>query len=650
MTEPPIEESEMARRIRLARERVQARKPQLRAVPAEEPPAPAKPVRASIKGIPSLEDSPVDPNVEPESRKDTFDIQFDHLMDQLPILDAYDRWVGKSRQEARGRTESIKVSCPNPAHQDEHPSAWVNTDKKVWRCEVCNDGGDSYDFFAFKWGFPRPGYKEGAMYGNVRTLIAADLGYTIGRDASGPYIASAPESDDGPAESTPVVQIGTEEGSEGEDAEVSYLPGSDPDEEEPALILPGLDWRTVVEPGTFLDTWMKIAETDDIPEEYYLWNGLIAVGMALGRETNLYDRRPVLGNLFVCIVGPTGSGKSQAKSFLDELLRDALPVDYTDPFSRGTQFVNSPGSGENLIAQFQRDIVDPSSGKPMGQAPVRGLIDFNELSSLMGRQSRIGSTMQPTLMQFYDCEKEVATSSNTNGRKIAGQPFASLVTTTQPKSLGGMLQASDVASGFINRFVFVTGSPKQRVAIGGLKLDHTPAVRPLQRIRDFAMKTREIGWTEDAAKKFTYIFQTRIEPAKAKSEALSRLDLLAKKLVLLFTANECLPEVTVDCVDKMERMLDYVLASYGVTVDQLGNTEEHEVAENIMYQIDRLGKKPGSKGATLRDINRCLARKKYSVSLLKRTLENLEYLGRIDKFTTPAGTVGRPGTFYRLPG
>jgi len=609
----------------------------------------SQPLAAPAKlrvAIPGMDDFVVEKDNTPEAkaaRKDTFDIQFDQIMAELDILAAYDKWIGGTRQEARGRTESIKVSCPIPGHADEHPSAWVNTVKKTWYCEVCSTGGDAYDLFAYGNGLPVPGYKEGDLYGQVRKLIASDLGYSLGTGSSGPYIMAGPE-----ASNEGVVLPGTPEGEEGsQEADVEYLPGSEPEEE---VELPGFDWRQVITPGTFLDKWMNtVAVNDDIPEEYYLWNGLVAIGQALGRNVKLYDGRPVLGNLFICTVGTSGSGKSQANGLLRQLLREALPFDPADPNTTGTNFVGSPGSGEYLIESFNHSVDGTALGfSGTVRVPMRGIIQFSELSGLISRQARIGSTMEQTLLQFYDGDEVIDSGALTSGKKIAEHAYASLLTTTQPNSLKKLMSASDAYSGFANRFVFATGKKKKRQAIRRIRLDPALCVVPLQEIRNYALVEREIEWEEPAEKLYEQIFEDTLLPTQESDPMLGRLVLLSKKLILLFAANEMLEKVTETCVRKMEAMLPYILETYGVTSKHVGVTINNEIAQDILDQIARYGPKSGHPaGVTFRDIKRRLARKKYDEIQFTKVLESLVKSDQVARWEPPAGKIGRPTIRYR---
>lgn len=75
--------------------------------------------------------------------------------DSMGIFEVYDRLIGGDREEPRGRTEGIMIQCPDPAHPDKHPSAWIRTDEGpggVYNCERCGVGGNKYTIAAFAWG------------------------------------------------------------------------------------------------------------------------------------------------------------------------------------------------------------------------------------------------------------------------------------------------------------------------------------------------------------------------------------------------------------------------------------------------------------------------------------------------------------------
>jgi hypothetical protein len=130
---------------------------------------------ATVAHSPDLIPDPGDP----ERRGDDLDA----FLEPLTTLDAYDRWSSKGPATGRGR--ELKIRCPNPEHDDAHPSASLNTETDVWCCYVCVNpttggmwGGDKYDIAAWHFGFDVPGYKnEGGAFLALRKEMAKDLGW-----------------------------------------------------------------------------------------------------------------------------------------------------------------------------------------------------------------------------------------------------------------------------------------------------------------------------------------------------------------------------------------------------------------------------------------------------------------------------------------
>jgi hypothetical protein len=397
---------------------------------------------------------------------------------------------------------------------------------------------------------------------------------------------------------------------------------------------------------------MKATRVDDVPEEYHLFHGLMALGLALGRDVTLFDSVPVYGNLFVCTLGRSGSGKSKAKYHLDRLIERALPYSGKDENSKGTKRINSPGSAEVLIYNFQKPVPDPTDPKKIAyNAPVRGLIEFNEMASLIARGNRMGSAIKPTLMSFFDMERSVATSSMTHGLKEASEPFACAITSTQPKAIKNMLGTADDSSGFLNRWTFILGTPKKRFAIGGTMVDVTPAVEPLSKILGWAstfLASEQIQWSQEAFTRYTEFFHSRIEPDKKASETdlITRIDLMLKKLVLLFTANERLKEVPLKSVERAIELYDFLIAGYNVPAGQLSSSVYSEIQTAVMSVTERYLKKTG-RGMTAAELSRSLWRRGYNQVQLKNVLDAMVAMGTIELVTTKPGDRGRPSIRYR---
>lgn len=611
-----------------------------------------------------------DSDLVPDSpyEKTEMDEAINAAVSRIDIIDAYNKYIHKSKVNKRnGQTESIMISCPNPSHTDKKPSAWLNTAKQTGYCEPCGIGFDAYDFAAISKGLSWPLiYKGDGSFPELKRQMAADFGFVATVLPGGAVIIAEPEPDDEPASKADIPDTAdiadkTDILDTAADAPPTATAASTHStddtgvielfEAEKVYIVPPIDWNKVIIPGTFLDEYMKCTRIDDVPEEFHFFHGLIALGLALGKDVRLYDSRPVYGNLFICTLGRSGSGKSKAHYYLGQLLNKALPYKHSDPFSKGTRKISAPGSAEVLIYNFQKPVTDPSDPKTvLFNAPVRGLIDYNELSSLLSRSNRMGSAIKPTMMQFYDMESVVATSSLTTGLKEATDPFASAITSTQPKALKDLLKGSDDSSGFLNRWAFILGTSKKRFAVGGAVVDVTPAVKPLEDILGYAATfgPDSMDWSPEALKMFTNFFHKTIEVDKERfdTDLFVRLDLLLKKLILLFTANVLEKVVPVHAVESAIALYDFLVAGYAVPSEEVGNTIASEMQDAIMSVALKQYRVNG-KGVSLRQLAKSLWRRKYNHEQLLRCAEALVKIGYLKLETAKAGDLGRPTVRYK---
>lgn len=618
-----------------------------------------------LASLPAVEDDLV-PDVLGERSEE--DLQIDSIIDSIDLLDAYRKWIGKEvNEDTVGQREGIKVSCPIPGHRDKKPSAWMNLDKKTWVCGPCGEGGDLHDLGAIHFGYPRPDYKEGKTFHELRREMAESYGYRFKKvagteviwreeEASIPpssqgdendHVAAAPDVKDldsgSAASTTPVVTP----------KPLTVLHAKDVDDEGDSITYPTLDWRKIAEDGTFLRAYMDATTLDDSPEEYHFWHALLALGHAAGRNVFLNDTRPVFGNLLVCLLGGTGYGKSRSRSWLDDVIEAALPFSDNGLDTTGCKLVPVPASGENLIAQFQHIASDPSlpKGIPEVRTPVNGIVDYDEFAGLLTRASRQGSTLKQIIMGFSDARGRINSSSNTGGTFEAYKPFCSITASTQPKAVRPLLSRTDTASGFLNRWIFVGGPRKKREVMGGahssIRVDLTDAIAKLKTVRGWAAKERDVRFTEDGIVAFEKLARAYVFPAQEKDDTdlLTRLDLTAKRLVLLFCVNERKTEADAVMVKKIEPMLDYLVANYAILNAEIGITQMTEITAEILRHIKRVEEQTG-RGASARDLVMRMKRKNYSPDLIKKALETMAALDWID-VDKPKGP-GRPTIRYKV--
>jgi hypothetical protein len=604
----------------------------------------------------------------------------DDMISLITIADAYNRWANKGTVSTRGRKDSIKVRCPNPQHPDNNPSAWLNTEKNVYYCGSCAQGGDIWDIAAYYFGFSVPGYKkDAASFRLLREKIGEHLGVYITKGIAGDVhltrneSAESQKSEVGTPNSNSDSQTSLPERTESTSGEttghssvsnVSYTPEGAAEEEEKLeqevnanRKHPQIDWRTIVPENTFLREYLDAVTLDDSPEEFHFWNGLVAVGMSAGRARTLEDLPLVSPNLYVCLVGASGTGKSKSRRYLVEVLQKALPYSRTDQPPTGVLYASGIQSGEVLVKMFQHEIIDPGTNKPIGFWPnIRVLADFDELASLMGRSSRMGSTLKTVLMELFDSPYRLGSLTMSHGNIEAEQPFGSCTTTTQYKSIRDLITKKDDASGFANRWVYATGVPKKQFSVNRLKVDLEKASGMLAGL-GLSYRTHEtITWSDEGEKEWDEYFHNTLLPHRKAADAtiLQRLDLIAKKLFLLFAMNERSSTISGDIVKRVLTIMPHLLETYGVVEQEIAATEEGDFTELILRQVERLTMKNLSggikRGPTATEIFRSVKHKISSTTVVRKTLENLVVLGLIEEQKIPPGPKGgRPTSAYCLP-
>lgn len=582
------------------------------------------------------------------------ELEIDRAIETLDIVDAFNRWSGKPKiNPPAGQRESIKASCPDPNHRDSDPSMWMNRDKNVYYCSGCEYGGDVFDIAAFHFGYSVPHYKTMAdEFRDLREKMAADLGFSVTKGITGGTVYTVSEEEYSRSRAAEL---------DNEDSKIALHPAgaaaeAEDDEyrEDYVYSGPTIDWQDIVPHQTFLREWMEETTRDNCPEEYHFWTGLMALGYAVGRQVVLDDAPEVVANLFVCLTGPSSTGKSKAKRHLKSAVLAALPYSETDPFSQGVKMVGAPGSGEYLVKAFSKPITDPAvPGKTVGMAPVRGYIDFEEFATLAQSSSRQGSTLKPQLLDIYDAQPTIVGGSLTHGSREAQRPFGQVISSTQPNFMSEVLSKKDDVAGFVNRWVFAVGKPKPLIAWGGVKVDLTRPINTLKSVHMWGSTNKTVMMSPEAIEAWSDFFFTTMHPLKVTSEKrgsaiLGRIDLLMKKLILIFCINEKTLTVQPRHVEMAIKLFPYLVGSFGNTEKKINRTDDGDLEQLVLAQITKLTKK-NKIPPTKRDIYLSCKSRIKTLDQVARVLKNMVAMELIVE-TAYKPKTGRPTVRYSVGG
>jgi len=633
------------------------------------------------------------PDTDSPSIKTEEDLELDRILDAVGIIEAYNRWCGKMTPSVNDRrTEGIKISCPIPGHRDNVPSAWANTEKNAWYCGPCAQGGDGYDIAAFHHGFPVPGYKDGAMFHKLRRAMGEDLGYSFKEKIGGgydlvppvvlstpvappPILAPAPSAAPGPTGDTaledgtaprplhlvpPPAPLGFVPLATGVppdlDEDLAPVISIDPevDAYDPELdsdaAIPTFAWREALAgyEETFLYQWCDATSYDYSPEEYHLFSGLLLLGLAAGRDVVMGGDRPVMANLPICYLGKTGSGKSTAQNYVTKAIGYAMPENNLGIVVEGARIVGEVASGEALIGEFGSQI----KGMPNG-VPIKGYVEFSELSTLLAKSSIQGSTLKGKIMDFIDGKPHISNTSQTHGRKVAENAFAVFSTSSQPRALRKLLDTQDQASGYLNRWLYVSGPKKPRGDyFGGAQISLQSALNTLSGIAIASQRKNPndppviLDVTADARGAFRDFFEpVDLMIQASDNDMIARLEIHYKKLMLCHAVNRRASWVDERDVEFVEKLHPYILANFRLVGAQIGRSQGEDQITRLLNYIRRKEKELG-RGPTRSQINAAM-RAKMSTKEINEAIKELERADYIEPFKIVTGKRGKPPTGYQ---
>lgn len=369
--------------------------------------------------------------------------------------------------------------------------------------------------------------------------------------------------DDEPDWGAPVVQLRPDP-----DALLAKIAESD-------LGADALPWEDIIPENTFLHEYMTQNCKYDIPHEFHFWLGIILIAFANGFRIRIEDVPPINTNLYVVLVGPTGLGKSRATMPMRTLMREVLPWTGTESMpGKGVKMLGGIESGQALIKGIMHEYEDPApaSGIPglIQQPNVRALTMPEEFAGFVKKAMRLGSDFKERAIEFFDMGRDGEVSINAvkyGGEVKALGPYLQVVSTTQPDAIHTYLSAEDTVSGFLNRFVFVMGPSREERPSRWTRAhapDLTRSVAGLKALVEFCEHHEglDLPYTPAGDAAWTHLYG-HIERLKVESGPMAvRLDLILKKVMGCFAINEHRTEIDADLVERMEPIMNHLLANY----------------------------------------------------------------------------------------
>jgi hypothetical protein len=231
-----------------------------------------------------------------------------------------------------------------------------------------------------------------------------------------------------------------------------------------------------------------------------LVQALIAFGSTLNRSAYFQaeaDRHYM--NVFAGMVGETSKGRKGTSWGHIRRVFEAV-----DPGWTSTRVLNGLSSGEGLIWVVRDEITKDEpireKGKPTGEYQTvvidRGILDKrllvleSEFASTLSVMSRPGNTLSPVIRQAWD-SGNLRTMTKNSPAQATGAHI-SLVGHITRDELCRLIEATDAANGFLNRFLWICVRRARTLPEGG-HFDEVAIAPIVQRLHDAVQFGRRVG-------------------------------------------------------------------------------------------------------------------------------------------------------------
>ena len=247
------------------------------------------------------------------------------------------------------------------------------------------------------------------------------------------------------------------------------------------------------------------------------------------------------GNLFVALVGDTGSGR---KGTAFAAVSEAFTL--ADPDWRGI-LLPGLGSGEGLIVYLKEHESDP-----------RALIFETEFGRLLTAMTREGSTLSPIIRNAWD---GVPLGRHVASRKESGtvyQHHVGVLANITSVELAQKLTSVDAANGFGNRFLWLAVRRPHLLPFTEPVAPHVaPFVGSLRSAMDYARAGGKLRLSPDARERWEAFYRGRPVRSGLIAALTGRAEPYVARLAMVYALLDRSREVTAEHLAAGEAVWDY---------------------------------------------------------------------------------------------
>lgn len=368
------------------------------------------------------------------------------------------------------------------------------------------------------------------------------------------------------------------------------------------------EFRSLVKKG-WLDGYLDYTSESESPAQFHFGAVVGAIAGCLKRQPLIgWEAMPTYPNMYILLVGPTGSRKTTAALRAVKTVQEACKELYVLP---------AEGSPQGFARALKRRYAETGTC-------ADGLVVSEEYSVLFGGD-KYKEALAQWFTQWYDCPSLWERALSGEEFFSFEKPYVSIVGCSNKPWLKAM-PASAITGGFFPRHhIFDAPGPRHRKAIPlfntALLADLASALRtnlscvqPIMRLNDTSIRYLNNWYTNDLA------VQEALSSDEQTSAWFSRKQAALMKLACIWQIADGGPadELCVEWLEQSRGVLDWIDFAVSDVYRSLGTTQEGEPQEAVLAYIESHG------GRTSEAIMSRALRNKYRKPTILAALAMLE--------------------------
>lgn len=300
-------------------------------------------------------------------------------------------------------------------------------------------------------------------------------------------------------------------------------------------------------PFNWLDTYLEYTARAETPPRYDWWAGLAVLSATVGRRvwakvTPLHDRNAWLvhPNLYLLLVGDSGSGKTDAIGFAADLVRAHEGIPLAPDATTRAGFEDCLVENEGHVFVLDPEIATFLYGSSMGKA-------------------RADPDWIVFLCKLFDLLPELVQRTRGAGRIVIPEPYVTICGGITLETLTEVLPATTIGAGFASRTLLVVEDESMREFNPDVHLDlakRNKLLYNLERIHKFA---GEIAFEPAASTVYITWKDIFIAEHKRRSKLDARTPSLIVRVAMLIALGNLSLVVRAEHVQEAIRRVEDVL-------------------------------------------------------------------------------------------